>query len=91
MARDDDRSVCLLVASVLPWGATASSADTPVKPAIRGIIDRKGAPPTGWEQVVNAYVVKPVDFTEFVAALKEVGLFWAVINQVPWSAPLGGH
>lgn len=32
---------------------------------------------------VNAYVVKPVDFAEFVVALKEVGLFWAVINQPP--------
>ncbi len=32
---------------------------------------------------VNAYVVKPVDFTEFVNAIKELGLFWAVINQPP--------
>jgi CheY-like chemotaxis protein len=32
---------------------------------------------------VNAYVVKPVDFTEFVAALKELGLFWAVVNEPP--------
>lgn len=31
---------------------------------------------------VNAYVVKPVGFTEFVAALKEVGVFWAVLNKV---------
>lgn len=32
---------------------------------------------------VNAYVVKPVDFNEFVDAIKELGLFWAVINQPP--------
>jgi CheY-like chemotaxis protein len=32
---------------------------------------------------VNAYVVKPVDFSEFVAALKELGLFWAVVNEPP--------
>ena len=32
---------------------------------------------------VNAYVVKPVDFSEFVEAVKEVGLFWAVINEPP--------
>jgi CheY-like chemotaxis protein len=32
---------------------------------------------------VNAYVVKPVDFQEFVAALREIGLFWAVLNQPP--------
>lgn len=31
----------------------------------------------------NAYVVKPVDFHEFVDAIKEVGLFWAVVNQPP--------
>src|SRR6202166_3954337 len=32
---------------------------------------------------VNAYVVKPVDFHEFVDAIKELGVFWAVINQPP--------
>lgn len=31
----------------------------------------------------NAYVVKPVGFEAFVAAVKEVGLFWAVVNQPP--------
>lgn len=31
----------------------------------------------------NAYVVKPVDFHEFVDAIKELGLFWAVTNQPP--------
>ena len=30
---------------------------------------------------VNAYVVKPIGFQEFVSAVKEVGLFWAVTNQ----------
>jgi CheY-like chemotaxis protein len=32
---------------------------------------------------VNAYVVKPVDFSQFAEAVKEVGMFWAVINQPP--------
>ncbi|MGB6691952.1 MAG: response regulator [Terracidiphilus sp.] len=32
---------------------------------------------------VNAYVVKPVDFHEFVNAVKELGVFWAVINVAP--------
>jgi CheY-like chemotaxis protein len=32
---------------------------------------------------VNAYVVKPVDFADFVQALNKLGLFWAVINQPP--------
>lgn len=31
----------------------------------------------------NAYVVKPVDFHEFVDAIRELGLFWAVVNQPP--------
>ena len=32
---------------------------------------------------VNAYVVKPVDFREFINAVKNLGLFWAVVNQPP--------
>lgn len=31
----------------------------------------------------NAYVVKPVDFHEFVDAVKQLGVFWAVINEPP--------
>ena len=32
---------------------------------------------------VNAYVVKPVDFHEFINAVKELGVFWGIINQPP--------
>jgi CheY-like chemotaxis protein len=32
---------------------------------------------------VNAYVVKPVDFQQFVDAVKILGVFWAVINEPP--------
>ena len=32
---------------------------------------------------VNAYVVKPVDFHEFVNAVKELGIFWVLINEPP--------
>jgi CheY-like chemotaxis protein len=32
---------------------------------------------------VNAYVVKPIDFQQFVSTIKELGLFWAVINEPP--------
>jgi len=32
---------------------------------------------------VNAYVVKPVDFQQFVASIKQVGFFWAIINEPP--------
>src|SRR6202048_2129386 len=32
---------------------------------------------------VNAYVVKPGDFYEFVNAIRELGVFWAIINEPP--------
>jgi CheY-like chemotaxis protein len=32
---------------------------------------------------VNAYVVKPVDFAEFMKAVKQLGVFWAAINEPP--------
>lgn len=32
---------------------------------------------------VNAYVVKPVDFLEFVFAVKQLGAFWAIVNEPP--------
>jgi CheY-like chemotaxis protein len=32
---------------------------------------------------VNAYVVKPVDFKQFVDSVKEIGFFWAIINEPP--------
>ena len=32
---------------------------------------------------VNAYVVKPVDFSDFVKAVKQLGAFWAVVNEPP--------
>lgn len=32
---------------------------------------------------VNAYVVKPVEFAKFIEAVREIGLFWAVLNQPP--------
>ena len=32
---------------------------------------------------VNAYVVKPVDFSEFIEAVKLLGGFWAMLNEPP--------
>lgn len=32
---------------------------------------------------VNAYVVKPVNFHDFMDAVKELGVFWALINEPP--------
>ena len=36
-----------------------------------------------YEHGVNAYVVKPVDFSEFTRAVKQLGIFWAAINELP--------
>jgi DNA-binding response OmpR family regulator len=36
---------------------------------------------------VNAYVVKPVNFHDFMDAVKELGVFWALVNEPP---PTGG-
>jgi CheY-like chemotaxis protein len=36
---------------------------------------------------VNAYVVKPVNFHDFMDAVKELGVFWALVNEPP---PPGG-
>jgi len=41
-----------------------------------------------YELGVNAYVVKPVDFKEFIEAVKQIGVFWAVINEVPPASKL---
>jgi len=37
----------------------------------------------GYELGVNAYVVKPVDFSDFANVVKEIGVFWAIINELP--------
>ena len=37
----------------------------------------------GYNLGVNAYVVKPVDFHEFVDAIKKLGLFWSMLNVPP--------
>jgi len=36
-----------------------------------------------YQMGVNAYVVKPVDFQKFVNSIKQVGFFWAIINEPP--------
>ena len=39
---------------------------------------------------VNAYVVKPVGFREFVEAVQDLGVFWAVLNEPPPGAVRAG-
>lgn len=36
-----------------------------------------------YELGVNAYVVKPVAFKQFIAAIADLGVFWAVLNEPP--------
>jgi len=36
-----------------------------------------------YELGVNAYVVKPVEFHQFVQAIADLGVFWAVLNEPP--------
>jgi len=36
-----------------------------------------------YELGVNAYVVKPVDFQKFVESVRQIGVFWAIINEPP--------
>ena len=38
---------------------------------------------TSYDLGVNTYVVKPVDFPHFIDAVKQLGVFWAVINERP--------
>ncbi len=41
-----------------------------------------------YQHGVNAYVVKPVEYGEFVKAVRQLGIFWAGINEAP--PPLSG-
>ena len=34
---------------------------------------------------VNSYIVKPIDFEQFTEAVRDVGLYWLLLNQVPVS------
>ena len=36
-----------------------------------------------YELGVNAYVVKPVNFKDFLDAVKHLGIFWAILNEQP--------
>jgi len=36
---------------------------------------------TCYQLGVNSYIVKPVDFDQFTAAVREIGLYWLLLNQ----------
>ncbi len=33
---------------------------------------------------VNSYIVKPVDFSNFIHAISELGVYWGILNKVPY-------
>jgi len=37
----------------------------------------------GYDLGVNAYVVKPIDFTSLIDIVKQLGIFWLIINELP--------
>jgi CheY-like chemotaxis protein len=37
---------------------------------------------------VNAFVVKPVDFDQFLSAIRALGMFWAIVNEPPPAKPM---
>lgn len=39
---------------------------------------------------VNSYIVKPVDFDNFVTAVSQLGFYWLLLNQVPQPKPTVG-
>jgi len=41
----------------------------------------------GYQLGANGYVVKPVDFDQFISAVSQLGVFWALINEAPPTAP----
>jgi CheY-like chemotaxis protein len=44
---------------------------------------------TSYQLGVNAYVVKPVEFGDFMVAVRHLGGFWGLVNEAP-PAPVGG-
>lgn len=42
---------------------------------------------SGYRLGANSYVRKPVDFTEFLEAARQLGLYWLVLNEAPPQLP----
>jgi two-component system response regulator len=45
----------------------------------------------GYKLGVNAYAQKPVDFEQFAETVRQIGMFWMLVNQVPPPAAFAGN
>ena len=45
---------------------------------------------SGYQMGVNSYIQKPVDFTQFREVVRQLGLYWLVVNNVPLSKTFAG-
>jgi CheY-like chemotaxis protein len=64
--------------------AIKANAETAQMPVVMLTSSREGPDIDECYRIgANAYVVKPVDFEEFSKAVRDVGRFWAVVNQPP--------
>lgn len=71
---------------------TAMKADAQLKMIPVVVLTSSREPPDlveFYNQGANAYVVKPVDFAEFMKAVSQLGVFWAAVNEPP--PPPGGE
>ena len=78
----DDRVVGGVLGRVRPALAVAADPPRRVQPLQAG----DPSVVAGYRLGVNSYVVKPVEFTAFVEAVRELGLYWVVLNTAPGSA-----
>lgn len=89
--RDDGNPAVMLLDLKLPkvdglevLKAVRATAELRSIPVVMLTSSREGPDlQRAYELGVNAYVVKPVEFKEFVAAISDLGMFWAVLNEPP--------
>jgi two-component system, response regulator len=37
----------------------------------------------GYDQGANSYIQKPVDYTQFLEAIRQLGIYWMILNETP--------